>query len=137
MSKLPRSLSDWALLVRVALVLLRIRRLLPRIPLPELLERLTPRPSSADPRSFEVGVRYADALLARMPVGARGDCLPRSLVIYHLALRAGMPVQLHCGARRSGVGLDGHAWCTSGGVILAGARSDGFAETYRFPATLS
>jgi hypothetical protein len=136
LTALPRRPSDLRLLVHVLLLVLRIRRLLPRIPLPALLERLTPRRSAADPLRFEVGVRYADAVLARMPIGVRGDCLPRSLVIYHLALRAGIPVQLHCGARRTDAGLDGHAWCTSGGVILAGARSEGFAETYRSPATL-
>jgi hypothetical protein len=132
---MPTRASEWALLVRVALLLVAIRRWLPRIPLSALLERLATRRSSADPRSVELGARYADALLARMPIGRRGDCLPRSLVIYHLALRAGLPVQLHVGMRRSGAGLAGHAWCTSDGVILAGASADGFQETYCFPAT--
>ena len=134
MTKLPRTPWQWAVLVRVVLLLAAIRHLLPRMPLPELIERLTPRRTGAHPRTFEAGVRYADALLARHPIGVRGDCLPRSLVIYHLARRAGMPALLHCGVRRSGLGLDGHAWCTSRGVLLAGAREDGFTETYRFPA---
>jgi hypothetical protein len=132
-SGLPRHPREWALLVHVAVLLAAIRRLLPLMALPAVLERLTPRRSSADPTSLDMGVVYADALLARMPIGKRGDCLPRSLVIYHLGRRAGMPVQLHCGVRRSGAGLEGHAWCTCGGVVLAGGRADGFVETYRFP----
>jgi hypothetical protein len=126
-------IRNLALLVRVALLLATIRRLLPRTPLPALLQRLTPRRITADPDSVEIGVRYADALLRRMPIGERGDCLPRSLVIYHLGRRAGVPVQLHCGVRRAGTGLDGHAWCTAGDAVLAGARADGFEETYRYP----
>lgn len=133
MTKLPRTAWEWAVLVRVIVILAAIRRMLPRVPLPELMERLTPRRTRAQRRTFDAGVRYADALLARYPIGARGDCLPRSLVIYHLARRAGMPARLHCGVRLTDPGIDGHAWCTSRGVVLAGARDEGFIETYRFP----
>jgi hypothetical protein len=135
-SKLPRRPWEWLVLARVGMLLVAIRLLLPRTSLPKLLDRLTPRHRGvAHPRTVDKGVRFADALLAHHPIGARGDCLPRSLVLYHLAARAGMPVQLHCGVRRDAGRLAGHAWCTAGEVVLAGASSEGFSETYRYPAT--
>lgn len=137
MSRLPRRPSQWLLLVRVALLVAAIRLALPRVPLPTLLRYLTPRRRAreADPRAVEAGMRYADALLARLSAGPRGNCLPRSLVVYRLAARAGLDVRLHCGVRPHDHGLDGHAWCTADGAVLAGASAAGFTETFSFPAT--
>lgn len=136
MTRLPRRPSEWLMLARVALLIAAIRVALPRVSLPTLLRYLTPcrRCQQADPRAVETGMRFADALLGRMSFGRRGNCLARSLVLYHLAAQAGLDVRLHCGVCHGERGLDGHAWCTADGEVLAGASATGFTETFSFPA---
>jgi Transglutaminase-like superfamily len=136
MKRLPREPSEWLMLARVAVLLGAIQIALPRVSLPRLLGYLTPRHRKkfTDPLTVDVRMRFADALLARLPVGTRGNCLPRSLVLYRLAARAGLDVRLHCGVRRGDRGLDGHAWCTAGDTVLAGASAAGFTETFSFSA---
>ncbi len=55
---------------------------------------------------------YTDALLGIFPANPKGNCLPRSLILFRLARLQGFPVVFHCGVRRSEEGLDGHAWLT-------------------------
>ena len=55
---------------------------------------------------------YTDRLLQIFPANPKGNCLPRSLILFRLARLQGFPVVFHCGVRRSEAGLDGHAWLT-------------------------
>jgi hypothetical protein len=45
-----------------------------------------------------------------------------------------VPARLHCGVRRNGRGLIGHAWLTVDGVSLFSyEQTDEWIETYTFP----
>jgi hypothetical protein len=55
---------------------------------------------------------YTDRLLQIFPANPKGNCLPRSLILFRFARQQGFLVVFHCGVRRSEFGLDGHAWLT-------------------------
>lgn len=60
---------------------------------------------------------YVSMHLRRLPPPWRYTCLRRSLVLYHLLRRAGRPVSLHIGVRKSGRGdLMAHAWLVRDGA---------------------
>ena len=107
----PRVLLEAAGLLVSSWLLVRLRRL------DRVLQSLTPAAgaSAPDPAQVEQTARYVDALLRRFPsVGGRG-CMIRSLAVYSRARRSGVPVRFHCGVRRNGSALDGHAWLTLDG----------------------
>jgi hypothetical protein len=87
------------------------------------LARLSPRGRPAAPP-----VRAADA--ARMVLAAsrhapcRADCLRRSLVLWWLLRRAGLPGELRIGARKRDGRLEAHAWVEHGGRPLEGTADD-------------
>ena len=108
----PRTWPELCLLAHVAAAVFALRLLLPWIKLKTLvqwLERRRPT-GGADPRVVRKAARYADALLGRLPRPRSGPCLPRSLILFYFARQQGLPVQLHCGVRRLGGQLQGHAW---------------------------
>jgi len=76
-------------------------------------------------------------VLSRLPPPWRYTCLRRSVVLYHLLRRAGRPVSLAIGVRKSGAGaLQAHAWLVKEGapyLEVDPAHSAGFAEIARFP----
>lgn len=51
-----------------------------------------------------------DALLGRLPPPWRRTCLTRSVVLYHLLRRSGVPVELCIGVRRENQEFAAHAW---------------------------
>src|SRR6187551_3492676 len=91
----PRTGADLWLLARVLVVLVVVRLLLPRVKLRTLLRWLeaTPQAGNKAGSTVEKAGRYADALLARLPLARPGPCLVRSLTLYHFGTRYGLPVQ--------------------------------------------
>src|SRR5439155_17759138 len=114
----PRTAGEYRLLLRVLLVLVLVRLLLPCVRMKRLVRwvgRSHPsrppfRRFAPVPVSLQTIAWYTDALLQRMPAGRHGNCLPRSLTLFFFATRAGLPVRFHCGVRRVGEALEGHAW---------------------------
>jgi hypothetical protein len=122
----------------------RIERLLPgwfaRLPLPELMLRL-------DAEILEVSggvdaplaTRLADAAAGLDYFSPLGLCLRRSLVLYVLLRRAGLPVVVQFGAKKNaGVNrsrIAGHAWLTLNGAPYAEDPRNyaGFTPIYAHP----
>ncbi len=101
----------------VGLLVLRVRVLLRFLSLPHALGVLEP----GSGRSRSIGlpledlIYYIDRWLLLFPYNVKGNCFPRSVALYRCARRAGYPVRLHCGVRKSNGTLDGHAWLTLDG----------------------
>jgi len=49
---------------------------------------------------------------------ARGNCLSQSVALWWLLRRRGMPAKLRIGARRTGSGLEAHAWVEMGSEVV-------------------
>jgi hypothetical protein len=56
-----------------------------------------------------------DRLLERLPSPWRKTCLTRSIVLYHLLRRSGVPVELRIGVKRQQDEFAAHAWLTREG----------------------
>jgi hypothetical protein len=127
------------LVVHVAGLLLLLRLLLFCVKLKTLVRWLDADPSvqRIDPATLPKAARYTDALLARIPFPTRGNCLPRSLVLFHLARRWGLPARLHCGVRRDGQQLQGHAWLSLHGepFLEASNPEESYVVTFSYPDT--
>jgi len=56
--------------------------------------------------------------------------------LYWFAKRSGYPVSFHCGVRKAGAGLDGHAWLTLDRQPFhePGQHWQRFTVTYSFPS---
>jgi hypothetical protein len=111
---MKRAVRKYWMLLQVAAIVSWIRLRLRGETLPAMLKRLDPGALSGKPDSarFEDLVYYTDLWLQRFPYNAKGNCFPRSLALYWFATRSGYPVSFHCGVRKDGFGLDGHAWLT-------------------------
>ena len=102
--------------IRVALALAGSRRCL------DTLERLTPRCIEHASSSLEAHRRAARAAWLvqvasrRVPTGA--NCLARSITLWWLLLRRGVPVEVRIGVRRRGNRLEAHAWVEHLGRVL-------------------
>ncbi|HJT22808.1 MAG TPA: lasso peptide biosynthesis B2 protein [Nitrospira sp.] len=112
-----RPLSTYWVILRVGLLLVWVRILLRFMSLPQVLGMLEPKPSphQRDERSVEVLLYYVDRWLLLFPYNSKGNCFPRSVALYRYARRLGFPVRLHCGVRKDGGTLNGHAWLTLDG----------------------
>ncbi|MFQ5767314.1 MAG: lasso peptide biosynthesis B2 protein [Acidobacteriota bacterium] len=125
------------LYARATLVVLALRVALPWVSLKRLLVRLTPhapiQPRSDLVRRFPGLTRYI-WILCRAGWPMQGCCLPVSLAAYHLARSMGMPVRCHCGIRRNGSRLEGHAWVTLNGRAFL--KNLGGGEPYRIVFTV-
>jgi Transglutaminase-like superfamily len=136
MRRLPARPGERALAVRVAVTVVAVKLGLRWVALPRLMRCLTPRRPLrfVNPALLEPEIRYTNATLARLRHGGRRACLPRSLALYRLARRRGVAARLHCGVRRNGVGLIGHAWLTVDGVpLLPSEETAEWIETYTYP----
>ncbi len=121
-------------------------RMLDELPLPKLMESLTPaveRPAEPRVRDRDRLREIADAAVAfdvRSPLGL---CLRQSLVRYFLLRRAGVPVTICFGARkRQGTvvqqaSITGHAWLILRGIPFAEDHYHyrDFTVMYTFPET--
>ena len=78
---------------------------------------------------------YVDRLLKMFPANPRGNCLPRSLVMYGFSRWHGFSSQFHCGVQRVDHVLAGHAWLTVGSkpFLERGNQWEKFAVTFTFP----
>ena len=136
----PKNLGEWWLLCQVVFLHLILRVLIPRIRLDRLLRWLTPKRVDADEGglAFETLDRFSNGLFRRFPSHPRGDCLLRSLVRFFFAQRHGFPVQFHCGVRRVGEVLDGHAWLSLEGKPFKEGSDfyQNFTLTFTYPHTL-
>jgi hypothetical protein len=134
----------------------RIERALPHWfnthALPELMKRLDDEASAAlrsddfSRLQFEATevatmiVRLADAAVGLDYFSPLGLCLRRSLVRYVLLRRAGVPVVVHFGAKKSARDgqhkIAGHAWLTLHGEPYAENPEDyhGFTAIYIYPS---
>ena len=133
----PRTAAEYRLLLRVLLVLVLVRVLLPCVRLKRLVRWVgRSHPSRLPhPVSLQTIAWYTDALLRRMPAGRLGNCLPRSLTLFYFATRAGLPVRFHCGVRRVGEALEGHAWLTLGDQLFLerGEPEGRYAVIFSYP----
>jgi hypothetical protein len=103
----------WTLL-RVGLVVLWVRLLLRLKSLPQVLDLLNPcvRTGEQDDAAMKKLISCVDCWLRLFPYNTKGNCFPRSLVLYRFARQLGYPVVFHCGVRKEASSLDGHAWLT-------------------------
>lgn len=106
----PRSwllAAEAAVLLAASWVLLRLWRI------DRILEWLTPtKPPPADWRRVHEAGRFVDRILSRLPKLRGRSCLIRSLALYSMVRRSGIPVTFRCGVRKVDGTLDGHAWLT-------------------------
>ncbi len=133
----PTTPKEFRHLGRVFCILAGLRLLLPCVKLNRLLGwlALSRVPQATDLSTLQKTVRYVDALLWRFPAQPKGNCLPRSLALYYFATRCGFPVQFHCGVRRMGAKLQGHAWLSLKGepFLENGNPFRTYTVTFSFP----
>jgi hypothetical protein len=126
-----------SLATRITILMIFIRFGLRWLPLPKLLSLLNPSQNSRakNLQIIQRAASYTDLILRWFPYNTKGNCLPRSLILFVFANRYGYPVKFHCGIRRGETGLDGHAWLTfNGQVFLESTRQCmGMVETYSYP----
>lgn len=127
----------WTVL-RVGLVVLWVRLLLRFYSLPLVLDRV--HPHSATGKSDDVVMRalacYVDRWLKLFPYSEKGNCFPRSLVLYRCARQLGYPVRFHCGVRKAASSLEGHAWLTLSSHVFyePGSHWQRFTVTFSYPS---
>jgi hypothetical protein len=140
-AKPRRGSREYRLVFRVLAVSSAIRVLLPIVRLKQLVRWLGPSgPAPAPhPVCLQTVAWYTDAVLQRLPYRGRGNCLPRSLTLFYFASRAGLPVRVHCGVRRAGPRLEGHAWLTLGGepFLEPGNLAGSYSVTFSYPDSLT
>ncbi len=130
-------MKKYWLISHVFLLLLVVRMTMSWMRLPSLLGWLDIIRAA---RSKELGqlqhvAYYTDRFLTLFPANERGNCLPRSLVLYGFAKRYGFPVRFHCGVRWVGQELTGHAWLSleSKAFLESNQQWKHFEVTYSFP----
>ncbi|BCA56835.1 hypothetical protein W02_39750 [Nitrospira sp. KM1] len=130
--------SKYVTIAQAGATILRVRWLSRRRKLPQVLAILS-RAATVTVGSrtrIDDAVYYTDRWLELFPFQARGNCFPRTLALYSIARRAGYPVQFHCGVRRRGSGLDGHAWLTLNGSAFYEMNEDWKSFTVTFSYTV-
>lgn len=131
-----RGVSGWVL-VDIVYGMTVFELLRQFVSLPTLIRHavsLRTRPTTVD---VDSAVRVVKGVLRR--VYRRDYCLPQSIVLYRILVRAGLQPRLLIGVRHNGPGLDGHAWVTLDDRPLA-ERADPvstFATTFQFPLASS
>jgi hypothetical protein len=131
------SRGEPALAVRVAITVVAVKLGLRWVALPRLMRWLTPRrrSKSRNAAMLEREIRYTNETLSRLPSRGMMSCLPRSLALYRLARLRGIDARLHCGVRRHGEGIVGHAWVTVDGAALLETddQTGEWTETFTYP----
>lgn len=114
---MQRVIRKYWTIFKVGLLVVRVRVLLRFLSLPHVLGTLEPSSTGKtyDGTPIEDLIYYVDRWLLLFPYNTKGNCFPRSVALYRCARRAGVPVRLHCGVRKDGGKLDGHAWLTLDG----------------------
>ncbi|MGD9851229.1 MAG: lasso peptide biosynthesis B2 protein [Nitrospirales bacterium] len=125
------------LALKITTLMILIRLGLRWLQLPKLLHFLhsSQCPDSENLLEFQRVVYYTDRILKAFPYNEKGNCLPRSLILYVLAPRYGYRVKFHCGVRKTETGLDGHAWLTVKGKPFwePSRETVGMVETFSYP----
>jgi Transglutaminase-like superfamily len=98
--------------VTLALRLLGVRRC------QEAMARLAPPCRAAPPPAGRAAAAARMVLVASRHGLCRTDCLPRSLVLWWLLRRLGVPGELRIGVRKRAGQLEAHAWVEHGGRPL-------------------
>lgn len=108
------TVKKYWLIFRIFLLMGMIRLALKWVALLNILTWLHPSKISEtrDTAYVEKLAYFTDQLLRIFPANPKGDCLPRSLILFRLARLQGFPVVFHCGVRRYASELVGHAWLT-------------------------
>lgn len=106
----------WRMRVMAAMVVLP--PFLRVVPLDNLVTHLGRRATVKRPSAEQQAeiVAMVERWLGRLPPPWRLSCLTRSVVLYHLFRRAGIPVDLVVGVRRSGDEMQAHAWLAANGA---------------------
>jgi hypothetical protein len=125
----------WPWSLRVAGACLVIPPALRLLPLDRLVERLGRQRSPRRPDAVQQQaiMERVDALLGRLPPPWRKTCLTRSVVLYHLLRRSGVPVELCIGVRRDDQEFAAHAWLErEGRPYMELGEVTGYEELARF-----
>jgi hypothetical protein len=125
----------WPWSLRVAGACLVIPPALRLLPLDRLVERLGRQRSRRRPDAVQQQaiMERVDALLGRLPPPWRKTCLTRSVVLYHLLRRSGVPVELCIGVRRDNQEFAAHAWLErEGRPYMELGEVTGYEELARF-----
>jgi hypothetical protein len=118
MMAVPAVLHD---IISVLPSLMRVRwLLLRRRPITELLHALMPKLPDTNDAAIPQRIRIVRGgrLAARLLRGTTGECLLRSLVLFHALRARGWEVTLVTGVRRIEGRLTGHAWVELNGDLL-------------------
>lgn len=75
-----------------------------------------------------------DELLAWLPRPWRKTCLTRSVVLFHLLRRSGVPVELCIGVKREQDGMAAHAWLVREGAPYLELETPSYEVIAKFPA---
>ena len=129
--------TKYWLITQVAVALVVVRVSLRVVGLPRVLTWMhaVSVARAQDRDTVETVAYYTDRWLQLFPSNPRGNCLPRSLVLYRFARRNGFPVQFHCGVKSVDSALHGHAWLTLDGEPFSEPSNQwkSFAVTFSFP----
>ncbi len=137
LDKGARVIKKYGLAMYITMYMILIRLGLRWLQLPKLLHLL--RSSTLAASENLLGIQqvsyYTDRLLKLFPYNAKGNCLPRSLILFVFAPRYGYRVKFHCGVRKCDAGLDGHAWLTRNGEPFLESHRQimGMVKTFSFP----
>ncbi|MET0516058.1 MAG: lasso peptide biosynthesis B2 protein [Nitrospiraceae bacterium] len=135
------SVRKYYRIVRIGLLILAIRIALQAISLRRLLDWLHQGEGvcTGDGPALDEIAYYVDRWLALFPYNKKGNCFPRALSLYRYARRYGVPVEFHCGVRKSGTNLDGHAWLmlSAEPFMETTQHWKTFAVTFSFPHSAS
>ncbi len=118
------------ILARMALLLVKLPRILTWLSIPKI-------PNSQNFELIQDVNFYCFYFFRIFPANPKGNCLPRSLILYWFARRCGFPVRFHCGVRWIDTALDGHAWLSVDGQPFLEPKNleeEGYQETYSYPA---
>jgi len=133
----PKTKNEIWLLIQVVGLVSALRLLLCYFNVKKILKWLPPAhvPPIPERRILKKIVRYTDVFLGKVPFSSEGNCLPRSLALYYFATRCGLPVKFHCGVRKAGAQLKGHAWLTLDGepFFENGSPERSYTVTFTFP----
>ena len=114
------SWADRRLLARAAAMLAHAKLALPSVDFRGEREAVAAgacKPSPIELARAQAVARLVGVAASRVPF--RVACLPRSIVLWRLLRREGIPCELRLGARSGGGPFEAHAWVECGGVALA------------------
>jgi hypothetical protein len=109
--------SDYATALETVALAIRVEIALRFMPFARLLERLTCSPhTTGSIDEYQRLYRYVAVAYDVLPFPA--TCLRRSVVLYGLLERRGVPSRVCFGVAKSGIAIDAHAWVECDGMTL-------------------